>query len=438
MAPDSSLPVVVIGAGAAGLSAARHLAEASCRVTILEARERVGGRIHTIPDGVAHLELGAEFVHGEPAATLDLLEEAGLQREVIEPVHFGVVNGRMAPTDMMDDDWHELLRLARRQQADLTVEEFLRDATARNPALADAAEFMRTLLQGFDAADPRRASLRVIVQEWSGDTGVTAGQGRVVEGYGALVAHLTASLDRSLVSLRTGCQVRGIRWSPDGAEVTYGTDGGSTMQAAAVIVTLPLSILQLDQGQPSAVWFDPPLTTKARAIAGLAVGPVHRVLLRYPQSPWEALLGGEAKPGSFLHAPGQPFRTFWTGPAGSPWLTAWSGGPPAARLGAGSADSIVGQAIVSARAMFSSAGHRPADPVETRFHDWQRDPFAMGAYSYVTAGAEDARARLAAPVEGVLFFAGEATEASGESATVAGALMSGERAAAEYVRSLGD
>ena len=436
MVPDSSRPVVIIGAGAAGLSAARHLAQAGCRVTVLEARERAGGRILTIPDADGHLELGAEFVHGEPKATLDLLQAAGLHREVLTPAHLGVVNGRLAHVGVTGEGWNELLRLARRQPVDLTVEEFLRDATARNPSLAEAAEAMRALLQGFDAADPRRASLRVIVREWSGDSAASADQGRVLEGYGALVTHLTASLDRSLVSVKTGCQVRGVRWSPGGAEVIHGADGGSTMQAAAVVVTLPLSILQLDQGQPSAVWFDPPLTTKARAIAGLAAGPVHRVLLRYPRAPWEVLMSGQVKPGTFFHAPGQPFRTFWTGRAGSAWLTAWSGGPPAARLGVGSAGSIVDQAIASARTMFSAAGHRPAEPVETHFHDWQRDPFSMGAYSYVTAGAEDARGRLAAPVDGVLFFAGEATESSGEAATVAGALMSGERAAAEYVRTL--
>ena len=108
----------------------------------------------------------------------------------------------------------------------------------------------------------------------------------------------------------------------------------------------------------------------------------------------------------------------------------------AARLGVASGEAIVDQAVASAHTLFASAGHRPADPVETQFHDWQRDPFAMGGYSYVTAGAEDARDRLAAPVGRVLFFAGEATETGGEAATVAGALMSGERAAAEYVRTL--
>ncbi len=436
MAPDPSLPVVVIGAGAAGLSAARHLARAGCRVTVLEARDRIGGRIFTIPDGAGHLELGAEFVHGEPEATSRLLEEAGLHREQLEPAHLHVVNGRLAHMELVDGGWNELLRLARRQQVDLTVEEFLRDAVARHPALSDAAEAMRVLVQGFDAADPRRASLRVIAEEWSGDTSVSGHQGRIAEGYGALVAHLLNSLDKARVSLRTGCQVRGIRWSPDGAEVIYGSDAGSSLEAAAVIVTLPLSILQLDQGQPSAVWFDPPLTSKARAISQLDVGAVHRVLLKYPQAPWEALLSRRVPSGTFFHGQGQAFRTFWTVAEDSPWLVAWSGGPPAARLGVASSEAIVDQAVASARTLFASAGHRPADPVETQFHDWQRDPFAMGGYSYVTAGAEDARDRLAAPVGRVLFFAGEATETSGEAATVAGALMSGERAAAEYVRTL--
>ena len=85
--------------------------------------------------------------------------------------------------------------------------------------------------------------------------------------------------------------------------------------------------------------------------------------------------------------------------------------------------------------MFAESVGRVPDPVEVRFHNWSRDPWTLGAYSYVAVGGLGAQAALAEPVEGVLFFAGEATDADGEAGTVAGAIMSGVRAAREVVAS---
>jgi len=162
---------------------------------------------------------------------------------------------------------------------------------------------------------------------------------------------------------------------------------------------------------------------------------VHRVMIRYATPPWEAQLGKPTGAATFLHAPDQPFRTFWTGDEGSPWLTAWCGGPPAARIGALPDSGIADLAVASARVMFTGMWGRVPDPVEVQFHNWQRDPWSQGAYSYVAVGGTGAHAALAAPVDGVLFFAGEATDATGEAGTVAGAIMSGERAAREVVAS---
>ena len=118
-------------------------------------------------------------------------------------------------------------------------------------------------------------------------------------------------------------------WSAQGADLTVSAEASQAVEASAVIITIPLSLLQRD-----TIEFDPPLHAKAEALAGLAMGPVHRVMLRYPTAVWETLLGGPVRAGTFLHARGQPFPTFWTHDPGSPWLTAWCGGPRAARLDA--------------------------------------------------------------------------------------------------------
>lgn len=415
--------VVVIGAGVAGLSAAYHLSRAGCRALVLEARDRLGGRILTDHAGASTVELGAEFVHGSPRATFELLDAAGVRAEAFHGDHWLRKNGRLV--SMPDSSGlHQLMALAQAEPTDRSAESFLEEVSA-TPELQEPAAWMRNLLMGFDAADPARASLKSLVSSWSGDAGTESEQWHPVGGYRQLVDYMAQRLDPALVEVLTGTPVTAVRWSRTGATVF--TDG-EAIEARAVVVTVPLSVLQLAPGQSSAIRFDPPLVAKAPALATLAMGPVHRVMLRFAAPVWDEQLGGPVPAGTFFHAPGQPFATFWTSEHKSPWLVAWCGGPPAARLGAGDDAGIVEAAASSARALFPDA------PVEeARFHNWQRDPFSLGGYSYVLVGGTNARAELARPLDGVLFFAGEATEAGGEAATVAGAIMSGERAARQVL-----
>ena len=416
--------VVVIGAGAAGLSAAYHLSRAGRQVLVLEARPRAGGRILTHRVAGAVVELGAEFVHGTPGATLDLLRAEGSSILPFEGDHWQVEDGRLVPMREGSSGFHRLMQLARNQAGDRSVESFLEEVGA-DPPLRESAAGMRNLLQGFDGADPRRASLKTIIEEWSGDAGTQSDQGRPAGGYGPLVDYMVGRLDPALVELRFGAAVEGVRWSRSGATVSV---GGDSIDATAVVVTVPLSILQQGPGSPSAIAFDPPIDAKAHALALLAMGPVHRVVLRFSSPVWESHLGGPVPAGTFMHARGQPFPTFWTSDHGSPWLVAWCGGPPASQVGELDDAGIVDKAATSALTMFPEA-----QVEEAHFHNWQRDPHSLGAYSYVTVGGGGARRELAQPLDGVLYFAGEATDSGGEAATVAGALASGEHAARQVI-----
>ncbi len=131
------------------------------------------------------------------------------------------------------------------------------------------------------------------------------------------------------------------------------------------------------------------------------------------------------------------FRTFWTSlPDRTCWLTAWMAGPRAALLSVETDDVIVARAVESLRSLFHGQVNVASLLKETRFHNWERDPCARGAYSYVCVGGTGARQDLAEPIDRTLFFAGEATDATGEATTVAGAIISGERAADEVLASL--
>jgi monoamine oxidase len=183
------------------------------------------------------------------------------------------------------------------------------------------------------------------------------------------------------------------------------------------------------------VRFAPPLTDKRPALARLAAGPVVKVSLRFGAPFWEEVDHGRYRDISFFHSPGALFPTFWTAlPSRAPLVVAWAGGPKAARLAGMPADDRIAHAVRSFEAMFGKR-MRAGRQIEAAWcHDWQRDPFARGAYSYTLVGGHDARRRLAAPLRDTLYFAGEAADSSGEHGTVAGALHSGIRAARELLR----
>ena len=348
-------PVAIIGAGVAGLSAAYHLAQVGRRVVILEAQERVGGRILT-RSGV---ELGAEFIHGEPKATVELLRGAHIELSPLDGEHWQLANGRLEPMADNSDDLRELVALASRKRGDRSVREFL-DEVGADPARRDAASWMERIVEGFDAADPAMASLKSIVSEWTGSVSTEAEQSRPVGGYGGLVDYMLHRLDPTLVRVRRSTPVQHVHWSAKGAELTVSAESSQAIEATAVIVTVPLSLLQSE-----AIQFDPPLEAKAEALAGLAMGPVHRVMLRYPTAIWESLLGGPVRAGTFLHAPGQRFPTFWT------TIRARRGSPPGAaghgRPGSASRTTPPSSAPPPSRHARSSHLRRVRPPIPLRF-----------------------------------------------------------------------
>jgi monoamine oxidase len=150
---------------------------------------------------------------------------------------------------------------------------------------------------------------------------------------------------------------------------------------------------------------------------------------------WEELDAARYRGVSFFHSPDAAFPTFWNAlPERAPLLIAWAGGPKAARLSGAAAQDIARQAVRSLESIFGAHTGIEERLAATWVHDWQQDPFARGAYSYVAVGGHGARRALAEPLQDTLFFAGEAVDLDGEHTTVAGALQSGTRAAREVLR----
>jgi monoamine oxidase len=429
--------VLVIGAGAAGLAAAAALAAGGRSVLVLEARDRVGGRIWTRhePGVAAPIELGAEFVHGHAVRNVAWLARAGKSAIETEDSHWRLENGELHQRDSF---FHSVQKAMLDHQDELTHDvslDYALDHILKNELSDDAKAYARMMAEGFDAADTSRASARGIAAEWTGELLNNAPQSRPGDGYGSLLSALAGALPIDKVQLRLQTIVREVRWSRGKVEVSGESFGKPfTAQAARAIVTLPVGILQLPANSPDAVRFTPPLDAKQSALRGIGFGPVVKLVLKFHAAFWEDLDDGRYRDGGFFHAADCEFRTFWTAlPLRAPVLNAWAGGTAAARLSAKyDFAGLVEAALGSLDALFNHRCDVRALLDAAYLHDWARDRFSHGAYSYVAVGGATAREDLAQPLDDTLFFAGEATDTD-ESATVTGALLSGERAAAEVL-----
>jgi monoamine oxidase len=278
-------------------------------------------------------------------------------------------------------------------------------------------------------------STHFIAQEWGSGGMLDSPQFRPLGGYSSVLAALAGALDRENIRLQLQTVVREIRWKRGSVEIdAIFLDHPFSVQAACAIVTLPLGVLQAPVEACGAVLFVPDLGAKRTALEGLVSGPVLKLSLRFRSAFWEELDGGRYQGASFFHSATTAFPTFWTSlPLRAPLLTAWIAGPKAASLSVSDMPHIVRQALESLSVIFSGRPQSDFELEAAYLHNWQTDPFARGAYSYIAVGGGDARRTLAAPLEDTLFFAGEATDTEGEAATVTGALQSGERAAREVI-----
>lgn len=286
------------------------------------------------------------------------------------------------------------------------------------------------LVEGYDAADATRVSTLGTIDEWCGGSAADAATFRPQCGYDSLLHALAGVLDSKCVHMQLGTIVREIRWGRGKVRIaTTQHESARHVLARQAIVTLPLGILQLPPQAPNGVRFVPALTGKQEALSKLGTGSVIKLMLQFREPFWEEIDGGRYADAAFFHAPRIAFPTFWTMlPVRASLLTAWAAGPAAAQLAGLSEGELVQTALQCLRKVFAGHERRLADFQGAYVHDWQADPFACGAYSYVVADGGNARELLARPLDGTLFFAGEAADTGGESGTVAGALESARRA----------
>lgn len=408
---------MVIGAGMAGVTSARALVRAGARVTVLEAGQRIGGRIRTIRDFAGTpVEAGAEFIHGVRAATWADVRACGAR---VQPVPYRYSwfdiagHTRWLPLHLAHPGvWRsfDILFALGRTRQDVSAAEFLSRKGYRGRALELAELALTAHLPGGTA----EIGVRGLVAD--GVLRLEEGLNhRVLDGYDVLPRHIAAGLD-----VRFGWPVAHVRYTRD--QVTVTAADGRTFTARAGVIAVPHGVLA-----GGGVTFDPPLpAAKQDAISCIRTGPVAKVMVRFDERFWPRRMAQ-------LVCGSGPLTLYWPpsfGVDGPAVLVGYATGPRAAALSAAGPDrapEIVGDDLDR---LFPRV--RPSRLVrDVRLVDWLTDPLAMGGYTFLPPGALDARARLAAADTGALFWAGSSTVSSPIADTVEAAYRSGLRAARE-------
>jgi monoamine oxidase len=425
--------VLVVGAGMAGLTAARELTRAGLDVLVLEARDRPGGRMETLSNITPHgLEMGAQVIHGSRAASWELIREFKLPTRPMAgeagwaELHYQSEDGLkpLAPAAVAAVQRRVEAEYRKYQGPDLSMAAFL-DRIGLSPAermLAAAAPVTFS-------AEPVAMSMTAAVEDDAAWNEYMDRNFQVVGGYSTLVERLASDLAGRL-SLSS--PVESIAWQPGQVTVTsHDADGPSVQTAGRVIVTLPIGILQ-----QSSVPFSPPLPDwKREAIDALAMGQAFVTQLLFDSPFWQGRV-----PGQSMWILDSRRVSFWQPhPDGveMPGLTCWTQAGAAQRLSDLGDEAALRQVLDWLEILLPGA--RAAQRLRwSSMRDWVRDPYSRGSYSFARPGGRGQRQALARPLERTVFFAGEATAPPPHYQTVHGSYMTGQRVVREVLAAVRD
>ena len=429
---SESVDVAIIGGGIAGLSASACISRAGLSVALIEGRDRLGGRIHTLVGRSlpVPLELGAEFIHGKPSQIWDIVRENSLPASEVAGDHICRTRSGLKRCNDFWDDWEYVSkRMQLKGRQDEAFQSFV-DRLSRGRHSRKFLKRATEYVEGFNAADASEISLRALIQDRDASEKIDASRPfHLLRGYHGLLPYFEAQLPKHR-STHLSTIVKEIYWS-SGRVLVKAIDATSKesrhFEAKAAVITLPLGVLQ-----STSLRFIPDIPAKIKVARSLRMGKVVKAILVFRDAFWMDHGFDNLR---FVHTNGQPFPLFWAAsPVRTPILTGWAAGPAGEALAGRTQEQILDASLQSLAAAFELPIQQLRRWLEGHFvPDWQGDPFSLGAYSYTPVGSVSARQRLAKSINNTLFFAGEATHTEGFASTIHGAIDTGARAAAEVV-----
>ncbi len=421
---NKNYDVIVVGAGAAGIACAQKLSERKVKFKLLEARDRVGGRVHSLlePDSTTPIELGAEFIHGVPKNILHWMHQLKMPFYDCADSHLFADQKKLAPLPNFFAKLEKMMsKLDQKSKKDHSVYEFIQKQKSIDPQMK---AIFTSFVEGFHAADLHLIGEKGLFETQEADDESLNGSQlfRPVLRYDSLFTELAARFINSN-DLQLQTVLREIDWQKGRVRLTC--ERGPTrirevFEARQLVLTVPLGVLKSD----SIVWSQKPKALE-KCLELLQMGHVQRIVFRFKERFWEKLSNG---PISFLHAgPEMYFPTWWTSqPLRSPHLVAWQGGPKALQMMNWSSDQRIGAALKTLAQLTQKSERFILSQVESfHFHNWSDDPFSLGAYSYIGVDGMAAAARFRKAFDETIYFAGEAAASGAARGTVHGAFASG-------------
>jgi len=424
--------VIITGAGAAGLMAAYTLVKAGKTVTVLEARDRTGGRIHTITNKnfSTPTELGAEFVHGNLPVTLNLLNEAGIGATGVDFEMWQYHDGSFKQSHEFVEGWDNFLEKLNTLQHDMPLQDFM-ERNFAGDGYAKMRSQIENYVSGYDTADVADASAFALRNEWNHED--EEAQHRVSGGYTAMIDFLEDACRNAGNDILCNSVAQEISWEHDTVKVT--TTNDRVFTAKKVIIALPLGVLQAPATAQGAIVFNPPLPAQAEAINNIGFGSIIKILLEFDEIFWESdaftkSAGADLSTMGFLFAD-EEIPTFWTqAPAHSPLLTGWLGGPPAYKMKDLSSEAILQLTLTSLSNIFNIGKEAlKSKLIAWEVANWTTNPYTRGSYAYDKVKSPQARTVLQQPAENTIYFAGEYLYTGPAMGTVEAALTSGKSVA---------
>ena len=419
--------VIVIGAGVSGLMAALELSKTGKKVIILEATNRIGGRVFTLKDDISGrpIELGAEFVHGELDLTQMLIKKAKGQLIKSGDDLWQHRDGKLETQNDFLEDYSVLKKKYKELEHDVPISHFLEQKLTGDQH-RDARESIKDYVEGYYAADTSKSSTTALIKEWEESE---SSQYRINGGYDIIVQYLRHELEKTGCIIQLLSPVSQINWQKNFVEVITNND---IINGHKILITVSLGVLQSDQ-----LVFKPAIPHKTYAAKALGYGGALKLIFHFDNYFWKEHKGKDLSKMSFLFTE-ETIPTWWTQvPAVAPIITGWLAGPKTKQLEHSTDEKILEEGLRSLGNIFEKdIDYLYAHLKNKWIKNWQADPYYLGAYSYEVVEGEKYKRILSDPVDNTLFFAGEALSEKSETGTVEAALESGRNMAHKIIASL--